>query len=223
MSELLNIKLSPSEILKKRTLVYQEFILKSSNIKSGRISSISALDLKLLYELYDEIFFNDFLCKTANINISFSLSKRMTSAAGKTIYPISIDKMNLKDVNFEIRMAVSFFFNYYKTEDLKLVNGITTTDSLHAFQLVFEHELCHVLELVFFKTSSCRKENFKLLASNLFGHKDVYHALPTSRSIAKEQYGFEIGHKVSFSFENKTITGFISNIAKACYSYGSIT
>lgn len=209
-----NILFSDNEIYEKRLKVYKEFINISPNVKSGVITKISEHDLYLLFNLYDSIFLNNYFKENLRGKLNFSLSTKMTSCAGKTIYPKNLEDINNEDVKFEIRMGVNFFFKYYETNVDKIVNGIKTKDALEAFLLVFEHEICHLIELIEFSSSSCKKEGFKRIAKNIFGHRDVYHALPSNKQIADMKYGFKIGDRVSFIFEGKRYNGFINNINK---------
>jgi predicted SprT family Zn-dependent metalloprotease len=211
---LLNLKYSDFEITEKRNKIYRQFISTSLNVKNGVITKISEEDLKLLFDLYNSIFFKGYFDDDFKSRIKFSLSSRMTRSAGKTIYPKNLINMKVQDAAFEIRMGVDFFFKYYEINEDKLVNGIKTKDSLEAFQLVFEHELCHLIELREFRTSDCKKDRFKTIAYNIFEHRDVYHALPTNAQIASAKYGFKIGDKVSFVFEDKKYKGIINNINK---------
>lgn len=210
----MNLKYSEKETKEKRQEVYNIFISKSLNVKSGIITKISNEDLALLFEMYDSSFLKGYFKNRSKLKLSFSLSKRMTRSAGKTMYPRNLVNMRIEDASFEIRMGVNFFFRYYETKRDKMVNGINTEDSLDAFQLVFEHEICHLIELIEFKDSNCKNDRFKTISSNIFGHKGVYHELPTSGETANIKYGFEIGEKISFVFENTKYRGFISNINK---------
>ena len=80
--------------------------------------------------------------------------------------------------------------------------------------LVFEHELCHVLEFLLFNKSSCKGKRFKTMANNAFGHTDSYHRLSTNRQIAAREFGFKMGDTVTFEFKERRLTGFLNNINK---------
>lgn len=211
---MLNLKYLDSEIKEKRSEVYNQFINSSPNINSGVITKISPKDLKLMFELYDDIFLNGYFKDKPNMKLNFSLSGRMTRNAGKTIYPRNLCNMKTENAAFEIRMSTGFFFKYYETSRDKLVNGIKTKDSLEAFQLVFEHEICHLIELMEFRASDCKRDRFKRIAHNIFDHKDVYHDLPTNRETAGIKYGFKVGDRVSFMFQDKRYEGIVTNINK---------
>ncbi|MDD3840636.1 MAG: hypothetical protein PHP06_08705 [Clostridia bacterium] len=208
---LLYYKYNEATIKDKRKNVYNSFMKLSENIKDGTITRISTADLKLLFELYDNIFFDDWFKDEFTGKLKFSLSKRMIRSAGLTLCP-----KNIKPENFyiEIRIGVDFFFNYGLLEENKSVGGLETKDSLEALQLVFEHELCHAIEFIYFHKSSCRGDRFKTMAYNLFGHTQSYHQLPTYRSIAGEKLDLKVGDKAFFDYKNSLIKGVIYAINK---------
>lgn len=214
MARLSEIKYENPIIDSNREMVYNRFIYKSSNVKSGIITKISVYDLQLLFQLYDEIFFKEYFQKNFKGKLNFSLSTKMTSSAGKTIFPRNLINLREDEVIIEIRMGINFFFRYYDISDDKMVNGIKTRNSLEAFQMVFEHEIGHLIELIDFKNTNCKKDRFKQIVKNIFGHKDVYHKLPTNKEIANVKYGFKVGDKVSFVAGNIKNIGIINNINK---------
>ena len=201
-----------SDIIEKRNTIRNKFIILSKNVNTGNIQCMSNEDLKNLFDLYDEEFFNNYFQRDFKGKLKFSLSTRMTSAAGKTIYSKKLKLIQQSDENYEIRMGIKFFFQYYKVERDKIVSGINTKDSLEAFQIVFEHELCHLIELHIYKESSCKRLRFKTMVNNIFGHTDVVHQLPNQREINTEKYGLTIGQKVIFVYEGKKYNGFIHKI-----------
>lgn len=211
--DLTDIKLNDDEIKCKRDNIRNDIIKKSMNIYDGKIKCISVLDLQMLFKLYDRNFFDDYFSESFNGNIKFSLSSRMTRAAGKTIYSKNIHEKNPQE-NYEIRMGVNFFFKYYEVNRDKFVSGINTKDSLEAFQIVFEHELIHLIELHIFKNSSCSRARFKIMAKNIFGHSDTYHQLPTNKEIACEKYNIKVGDTVSFITDGINYNGIVYKINK---------
>ncbi len=212
--ELASLKYSPGDILKKRSEVMDRLLEKSSNIKDGTITSISVADLQLLFDLYDSIFLHNRFKNSFKGKLKFSLSGRMTRSAGLTLCPKNIGRLREEDVTLEIRMGVDFFLHYGSYDGGKAVSGIRTTGSLEALMLVFEHELCHVLEFLIFKQSSCGRKRFKAMAYGLFGHTESHHRLPTNRQIAKQKLGLNLGDTVSFSRSGTRYTGILYRINK---------
>lgn len=207
-------KLSNDTIIYKRTEISKLVMLKSPNIRSETISTLATVDLELLFQLYDRFFFDNWFNDSFKGKMKFSLSRRMTKSAGLTICPKYIDKIAPEKLVIEIRIGVDFFYHYGLVKGRKTVCGIKTTNSLEALQLVFEHELCHVIEFINFKKSKCKGKRFKTIAGNLFGHSESYHRLPTQRQIAKQRLGLNIGDTVSFTFEGRKLTGILYNINK---------
>jgi hypothetical protein len=213
-SLLVKINFNSVEINERREKVRERITVSSNNIKNGTITKVSEEDLKIIFNHYDTYFLNNYFGDNFIGNIKFSFSKRMTRSAGLTIVPKNIAYLKQSEETYEIRMGINFFLRYYDTVGEKKVNGLVTNDALHALQLVFEHELCHVIEFYVFKNSNCKKQRFQYISKNIFGHEGVYHGLPTNSEIAKEKYGIKIGDKVCFSYENKEFQGFISAIKK---------
>lgn len=209
----LNKIISQNEIVGKRKLLMSRFSREARNVQSGKFSSISIKDLYFLFDLYNDIFFEMEL-EDPLVIINFSLSKRMTKSAGKTIFKRQTQVNTLVPCMFEIRIGVDFFFNYDLTKKNKQVCGIETTSSLEALLLVFEHELCHVIERLCFGDSDCSKERYKEIAMNLFGHTASHHQLPTYKQIAYEHLDLKVGDIVYFTFEGKQQKGIINRITK---------
>ncbi len=211
--DIISIQQNCEDILEKRSLLSEELLIKSGNIKSKNFKSISVRDLELIFELYDRIFFENWFGSFFKGKIMYSLSKRMTRSAGLTICPKKAIK-NPEELILEIRIGVNFFFRYDQLEGSKLVSGIETHNALEALLLVFEHELCHVLEFILYKKSSCKGKRFKTIALNIFGHTDSYHKLPSQKQIVHENMGLHIGDSVYFTFEGKKLNGILYNITK---------
>ena len=209
-----DLKYGRPEIIKKRNTIRNKFMIKSKNVKNGNIKCMANDELKILFDLYDEEFFGDFFSRSFKENLKFSLSTRMTSAAGKTIFSRKTKLLHEAEEIYEIRIGIKFFFQYYKVERDKIVSGINTKDSLEALQIVFEHELCHLIEFYIYKESSCKKLRFKTMVNNIFAHTEVHHQLPSQKEIISEKYGLVIGQNVGFVNEGKKYSGFIYKINK---------
>lgn len=207
-------KESRESIALKRAEIARLLTINSPNMQNGAIKALSAADLKLMFELYEQIFLGNWFKDNFQGKLQFSLSRRMTRSAGLTLCPKNIAKIKPEDLVIEIRIGVDFFFCYGSGAGGKTVCGIKTKSSLEALQLVFEHELCHVLEFICFQQSKCSGERFKKLAGDLFGHTESYHQLPTHKQIAAQKLGLNIGDTVSFIFKGKRLQGILYKINK---------
>ncbi|GAA0177548.1 hypothetical protein SH2C18_07610 [Clostridium sediminicola] len=203
-----------SNIESKRKEISELIIKNSTNIMNYKITKISSKDIELMFKLYDRIFFDNWFKENYKGKLNFSLSKRMTKSAGKTICPRNIKNITQEELILEIRMGVELFFNFDMIGGVKAVCGIQVNNSLEAMQLVFEHELCHVIEFIHYKESNCKRYRFNSIANNLFGHTESYHQLPTNKEIAREKFGLSLGDEVSFIFEGKKAWGILYKINK---------
>ena len=204
----------PAEISARREKVRRALLKGSPHLEGGRIPRIYQSDLETLFYLYDDVFLKGYFLNRFSGEIRFSLSPRMTKSAGKTICPKNIKELSPEEENYELRISVLLLFDYGSLEGDKMVGGIKTRDSLEALQLVFEHEICHLIELHCFKKSSCRQERFRSLAGNLFGHKESYHQLPHGTEIAAVKFGLAVGDQVNFQLEGEKYSGIISRITR---------
>lgn len=214
MIDLINQKRNAEGVIKKRSKISRLFMKESQNIQSRVITTISPLDLKLMFDLYDKFFFGNWFKNSYQGKLKFSLSRRMTKSAGSTICPKNIAGIKLEELVLEIRIGVDFLFNYDVVEGPKPVCGVNTSDSLQALQLVFEHELCHVIEYICFHSSKCSGARFRTIANNLFGHTASHHNLPTYKQIANQNFELNIGDTVFFTFKGKKLKGILNNIKK---------
>lgn len=214
MFDILNTKLCSSDILNKREEISKLLMQKSKNIRSRTISALSIADLDLLFQLYDDIFFENWFRQSYKGELKFSVSRQMTKSAGLTRCPKNINNIKPEELVIEVKIGIDFFFHYGLIDGSRMVGGIDTGSSLEALQLVFEHELCHVIEFIHFGRSSCKGERFRTMAGNLFGHTESYHKLPTHKQIANNKLGINIGDTVSFTFEGKSYKGILYNINK---------
>lgn len=214
MSNILQLKYTGQEIDNKRAQVSQLLLHRSSHVKSPDITTIGNRDLRLLFEIYDEVFFGNWFKECFPGTLSFSFSRRMTKSAGKTYYPRNADPARPGDLMIEVKISIELIFAYGAIDKANQVGGIPTQSSLEALQVVFEHELIHVIEFIHFQNSSCKQTRFKSLVFNLFGHMESYHCLPTRQEIAREKLGLTVGERVVFPLEGKMMEGQLHAIHK---------
>lgn len=197
-------------ITAKREGIRKEFV---TNI-GHTLYKLSIADLQRLFSLYDSLFFQGELGRQLQDKLKFSLSGKMTRSAGMTLCSISKKTTKPAISTMEIRIGIDFFTNFDEIQGEKLVCGIKASDYIEALQLVFEHELCHVVEFILFNRSNCKKAPFKEMALHLFNHTAGYHQLPTFRQIAAEKYKLKVGDSVSFQLKGKEMKGILYRIHK---------
>lgn len=211
---MIGIKYNLETIHQKRNLVRNLLYDKSINIHEENFNIISSNDLYLLYEIYDKVFFNNWFKEKFKGKIIFKLSKQLTKAAGNTKTKKNISLIKDEEVEFEIKISLNHLNNFNKVDRNKSVGGIQVNSKLDTVMLVLEHELCHVIEFIIYKKSSCKKKPFKNLIYDVFGQTETTHSLINSLEANIEEHGFKPGDKVIFKFENKKRSGFISKINK---------
>lgn len=172
------------------------------------IELITVEVIEKLIELYDYHVLENFLKNHLREKIKVSLSKRMTSSGGKTIF-----YKNHKGKSFEIRISLNILEEYIKVNYSKKICGIKGNDVMDGLMLILEHELCHVIEFTLYKKSSCKGREFKALAWRLFRHSSSYHEI-TQGKVEKDNINILKGQQVYFEYKGKEFFGIIANINK---------
>jgi len=214
MHSILHTKYTNEEIIDKRSRVAEGLLARSAHVKSSDITAISNHDLRLLFQLYDEIFFENWFRHCFPGTLQFSFSRRMTKSAGKTYYPKDADSARPESLVIQVKISIDMIFACGAISETNQVGGITTHSSLEALQVVFEHELIHVIEFIHFQQSSCKRNRFKTMANNLFGHTESHHCLPTSRQIVQQKMGLSLGDPVVFPKHGEMVAGVLYAVHK---------
>lgn len=189
--------------------IIKETLIEDFNIYDNNNLHIITVELiNQLIKLYDYYILDGFIQEYIKNGIKTSLSKKMTSAGGKTIF---LNNKNIKE--FEIRISLAILEKYALSNCKGKICGIEGQDILDGLMLIIEHELCHVLEFAVYDTSSCKGHRFKKIAWKLFRHSatthDVLNKLESDSLIT-----VKVGQNVYFEYHGKIHTGIVSNITK---------
>ncbi len=209
---MLDIKYDLKNIEEKRKTVKGRLFQESANIKSESFGKISEEDLYLLFELYDEIFLCRWFRQKFRGKIKFKLSRQLTRSAGNTRTRKNISAIKPEEVEFEVKISLNHLMNFNKAERIKYVGGIEAANVLDSLMLVFEHEICHVIEFLVRHKSSCSKKPFMELINNIFGHTEHTHKLVGAGEANISEYGLKPGDSVKFTYGSSTMEGFIQKM-----------
>ena len=212
--QLLAYKYSNEEIKERFEKIFQQVFVQSKQIKNPNFEKVANSDVKLIFELYDTYFFDNYFKENKVIDkMAFDFSSKMTSAGGKLMY-YKVTKQN--PIQFRMRISAYLIFNSFKNDAMKTINlaGFQTKNRLEALMHVIEHEIIHLIEFLAFNDSSCKQNQFKTLANNIFGHTAFTHQLLTGKMEALKEYDLRVGDWVSFSFDGTKHKGIIHRITK---------
>jgi hypothetical protein len=194
--------------------IHAAMLSKSEHIDDPNFTSIHPDDLSLLFAEYDNEFFGGQIKESlGTIPLHFRLSKRMTSAGGKTA--CYTDRTSGKR-RYEISVSTTILFGCFDGEDHRPItaSGIICRDRLDALQRVMEHELVHLIEMLLWVKSSCSQSRFHLITRRFFGHTENKHQLITPREKAMVKFGIQPGMAVRFRFDGVEHKGFVNRINK---------
>jgi hypothetical protein len=215
--DLLALHNDPTTITARTAEIRQTLLRDSRLLRQPNFQSIASDDLALLFKLYDTRFFNGWLANaitsTTGANLTFRLSRTMTSSGGKTIRKNRPLRNGTMGKSYEIAIASRMLFlNFNENSRAVTVCGLECTDRLSALQRIVEHEMLHLAEMLFWGKSSCSAPRFKAMAQNIFGHAASKHDLITPRESAAIDHALKIGAPVEFDFNGKTLAGLINRI-----------
>ena len=194
------------EIAARRARLLRGLIAAYPELGEIPVRRIPAEFWTALPRAYDHLFLQGTL-STLLPDLSVVPAPRMTSCGGK----FCVALRGRQRTKCEIRMATDFLFRLEKGPFS--LNGLTAQTALEAFLIVFEHELCHALELALTGKPGAHGETFRTLVFGLFAHTAYRHSLPT-RALEAAQSGILRGGSVSFSHEGRTLTGVVSRVGK---------
>ncbi len=209
-------RLPPTQIAGRQLDIFQSVLRQSSGVRLPNFQTISAGDLKLLFHLYDDMFFNgqiDLALANMGSSLSFRLSRRMTSAGGKTTrwhFPKSMHR----PPRFEIALSTTLLFESFQNGQPIMVTGLQCDNRLQAMQRVMEHEMIHLCEMLVWFHSSCSAQRFLRIAHGLFDHRKSSHELLTPVDKARKDFGIRVGDRVSFSANGQQWVGTVNRITR---------
>ncbi len=190
---------------------------RSRTMKEANFRATTAVDLRNMAELYDELFFeNSCLALAKHHGLSFRWSSRMTKAGGKTTrfvsHPIRILPAKM---HYEIALSSSLIFQTFQDGSREVrVCGRVCKNRLQAMQRIVEHETIHLAEMLVWIESDCAARRFQSIANRFFGHTEHRHELVTQRERAQKLFDIRLGSRVSFLHEGRKLVGVVNRITR---------
>lgn len=214
---LASLHYTPGQIADKRALVRRAMLAESPYVRQGNFIRLGDEDVRLLYRLYDRIFFDGRLqtlvMERCGTPVSLRASGKMTSSGGMTTQRRVRRPGGPTQTRYQIAIASRLLFNSFHNPGQPVrVSGQPCVDRLDAMMRIMEHELVHLLEMVIFGSSSCSQTRFMTIASRLFGHCHPRHELVTAHEHAQRTYNVRIGEEVAFKFDGRVLRGTVNRI-----------
>ena len=209
----LNDRLPADLIRERQQHIAQRILIESKLLRQENFQVLCIEDLKLLYQLYDEIFcqsaISSEICRTKS-ELTLRLGNRLTSAGAKTTI-----FRRYRRTRYDIAFSTMLLAQSFTTPgQAHWVAGLLCDSRLQALQRLMEHELIHVIELLAFGKSSCGARRFKQLATNLFRHACSHHRLISPGDRLRTELGLRVGDHVSFHYGGQRFSGRINRITK---------
>lgn len=204
--------LEADQVSDRTARIHAAVLSRSKYMDAPDFDCIHPSDLEFLFAEYDRAYFDGQIREALGaVPLDFGLSKRMTSAGGKTArYTDRRDG----SVWYEIKVSTTILYGCFDGEDHRPIkaSGIVCRDRLEALQRVIEHEVVHLVEMLLWDGSSCSQSRFHSISRRFFGHTENRHQLITPRETALVKYGIRPGMNVRFRFDGAELHGIVNRI-----------
>ncbi len=193
------LKLSLERIAGHRKDIYGKICKIIDN--PNNIQALTAKNLKYMFDLYDNIFFDDILNEVFDSQLSVKGKKYIfdikygngTRNAGCcSLKPHEADIYRIK-----ILLSLKVFQEFFTADNSmrKYSAGLPCDDQLQALMLTLEHEIIHLIIYIWEYASikqgrkrSVHGSLFKKLSGHIFGHLDFKHSLNVELTEDPEDY-----------------------------------
>jgi len=189
---------SPEEIQKKRQIIgthmHQKF-----GVAPNAVITMTNEHLFHMFNLYDELFFENrfrqhFQGCTDQLNLVFG---RATSTAGQYVWEKKKDSKIYHTISMS-KLVFSSVFTDPK-RPIETINGFQTCNQLECLQIVFEHEIVHMMNHIWANEeihSGQRRQIhghlFKMLVRTIFGHTDYHDSIGQGLTENSEVHGARV-------------------------------
>jgi len=214
---LLQRKMDRGEVLQYTESIAEQVLTASRVMDSCNFAKVGTRDLRLMAELYDQIFFDSRLLSLASRHgLTFRWSSRMTSAGGKTTRTTVRQRLTgEKKISYEIALSATLLFHSFSDLQRPIrVTGYLCHNRMQAMQRILEHELIHLGEMLVWDDSNCAAGRFQNIAGRLFGHTEHKHDLVTQQERAAKNFNVRIGEMVTFQLEQRRYIGRVNRITR---------
>jgi hypothetical protein len=206
-------RFSADELLRKSDRVFRQVLRGGQAIAAPNFDSVSAGDLRIIFEEIDESFFDGAIIRALTAlkyPLRYRISRRMTSSGGTTTMR-STSRMRRE---FEIAVSSTLLFQSFRDRHPISVTGLVCNNRLEALLRIMEHETVHLIELILWQDSSCGAARFHGIANRFFGHRRSTHQLLSPAENAVREFGLAPGDRVEFVIDGQRLEGFVNRITR---------
>lgn len=163
-------------------------------------NNLSIKDVKATFKIIDEIYFYNEISKRIKLmgaKLEFDASNRLSCTAGFCEYKYKkiLDEITNSYIliwNFKLTMSSKIITNLFKNnEKILKINGLKCKNRLECYINLFEHEIIHLLMIIYCfeksKEYGGHNKTFVNIVYNLFGHTDYKHQLLCGDAEQNEQ------------------------------------
>jgi hypothetical protein len=185
-----------------------------SSAIAGNFKDLTPSDLEVLFNLYDKEFFGGLISKRLNTEgsmISFEVSESINT------YGVCIPTKIKNITNYTLSFPITKYLNLFRTGEKELrAGGAKCWDRLSCLQLTFEHELMHLIIMLYkFPVKDKHGKLFQCMMDAFFNQHGLYPSYTEG-----DVYGrltrdtANVGMSVEFEVGGVYITGVITKLLR---------
>lgn len=149
------------------------------------INKLDKKAVKETFKILDDIYFDNRIgdrIENMDAKLSFAVSNRLSCTAGYCEYSWQSDYYGNKKWKFKLTISTKIINNLFSNKESALkINGLKCYNKLECYLNLYQHELIHLLLLVFCfkkgKDYGGHTDTFTKIVFNLFGHTEYKHNL----------------------------------------------
>jgi hypothetical protein len=206
---------------KNRRLIYD--LLYPKVFPEENFLSLDPRQLKIMFMLYDEHVFDGQLktkISEEHSKVNFTIttdpnirSRKTTFAGCCTCIPIAVGEDGALIASYDFEFPADFYYSLFTDPSVKVlnVNGLKRRNRLECLQVVFEHELIHLIMMLWDYDEKISEGPLKIhytshgtifrkAVYSYFGHTSVKHRMlcGDASGDSKERGSITIGSRVTF-------------------------
>ena len=192
--KLIKKNISPKDRINLNKKVYN-YLLKNIVKKVNFV--LTDRIVKKTFELLDKTYFHraisNFITKT-NSSLTFKASNKLKKTAGFCKWNTYLDDYGkVLYGDYQIQISKSIIDNIFKSKKIKSlkINGLHCYDKLECYINLFQHELTHLLMVIFCPDDARAMGGhtiiFRKIVLNLFGQTEYKHLLLDGDSVEQEK------------------------------------
>jgi len=207
LADIVNNPLSDKEIRERTRKIYDLIRSQPPFMGKGNFECISAMELKALFELYDQHFFHGLLGMIFPNQVEFEVSSRMTKASFMITYIPAWE-------DYKLVVSKTLLLQTFKDVQRNVeVAGIVCHNRLEVVMHIMEFMMIFLVQTALSaQPQNLSDPEYRSRAKSVFGHINEHTNLVTQKERAFKIFNLQVWDIASFNFKDQVLQGEITRI-----------